>query len=250
MKKLLYTATFLAFGSAASGADLEMPARAPVPMPVASDWTGFYFGINGGWGRSSPTSEPGLSITGVTVTPIFQSPHLSGWVVGGHAGYNWQYGLAVGGLEIDADVADVNQTQTASLAPFGVPVAASLNVKIDDLGSARAKLGIVPFQWGMFYATGGLGWAHSSIKASFSVTGVGTASDEADQNSVGWVLGGGAEFAFAQHFLLRAEYLHYDFGTQTISFPNGAAFLSVGVLPDSNAKITVDVVRGGLSYRF
>jgi len=40
--------------------------------------------------------------------------------------------------------------------------------------------------------------------------------------------------------LLRAEYLHYGFGSTTYDF--GGAPL--------NSKLSIDVVRGGLSYKF
>ena len=56
---LLTTMSLLAFAAtAAVAADLPrgMPARAPAAyVPVAYNWTGFYLGINGGygWGRSN-----------------------------------------------------------------------------------------------------------------------------------------------------------------------------------------------------
>ena len=52
---------FLAIAAAAVGlsttafaADMRMPMKAP-PMPMATvfNWTGFYIGINGGWGWSN-----------------------------------------------------------------------------------------------------------------------------------------------------------------------------------------------------
>jgi hypothetical protein len=43
-----------------------------------------------------------------------------------------------------------------------------------------------------------------------------------------------------EHVLVRAEYLHYDFAKTTYSTP----------LAVVNAASTVDVVRGGLSYKF
>ena len=58
MRRLLSTISGLALTATASfAADLprQMPAKAPAYMPVAYNWTGFYLGINGGygWGRSS-----------------------------------------------------------------------------------------------------------------------------------------------------------------------------------------------------
>jgi len=52
------------------------------------------------------------------------------------------------------------------------------------------------------------------------------------------------------HFMIRGEFVHYDFGTQSINFPNSGVFFAGNVLADSNAKITVNVARGGISYKF
>ena len=50
----------------------------------------------------------------------------------------------------------------------------------------------------------------------------------------------GAQHVVFDGFIVRAEYLHYDFGTTTYVTP---AFTT-------NAAATIDVVRGGLSYKF
>jgi outer membrane immunogenic protein len=241
-------AALVALSVHAAAADLStMPPLLKAPMPV-SDWTGFYVGVNGGWGWSDPTGNPGFSATGVTLTAIFPSPQLSGWVFGGQGGFNYQSGFWVGGLEIDVDAADIHQSQSTA---FGITTA-NLSIKINDLGSARARIGFAPAPWGMLYATGGIGWANSTVNVSFTAPGLlGTAAMEADQNSVGWVAGVGAEMKLADHFLFRAEWLHYDFGTQSFNFPNSAIPIIVGqVLLDSNQKVKADVVRGGLGYKF
>jgi outer membrane immunogenic protein len=249
MRKVLacgISAAALTIAAPALGADLSgAPPLMKAPMAPVSDWTGFYVGVNGGWGRSNPTSEPAFSATGLTLVPIFSAPQLSGWVFGGHAGFNWQTGMFVGGLEVDVDAADIKENQSTFVGVVNV----TRSVTINDLGSARARLGFVPTPWLMLYGTGGIGWANSTVKCSFTVPLFGSVSDEADQNHVGWVAGAGAETKFGDHVLLRAEWLHYGFGTQSIIFPTSAVLLGQGVLLDGNAKIAVDVVRGGLSWK-
>ena len=190
----------------AGAADLARKAPPPVAAPVyLSDWAGFYIGINGGYGWG----ETKFDDARFNAKP-------KGGVFGGHAGYNWQYGSVVGGLEVDFDGADVKQTVLG------------FENKIDELASARGRLGYALFPGLLAYGTGGIGWGHfstSSPHASF------------DTNEFGWVAGGGLEYKLIEHLLLRAEYLHYDFGKTT--FPNF-----------DNVKNTVDVVRGGLSYKF
>src|ERR1700684_761 len=78
---------------AAAAADLSLaPLYKAPPAAVTQvyDWTGFYVGANGGggWGHSFWDGNA----TGM---------HLSGGQVGGTAGYNWQYGNAVVGVESD-----------------------------------------------------------------------------------------------------------------------------------------------------
>jgi outer membrane immunogenic protein len=65
-------------------------ARAPVYYPVYS-WTGFYLGINGGggWGSSQWDGVGGFNV--------------SGGVIGGTIGYNWQIGRFLIGAEGDVD---------------------------------------------------------------------------------------------------------------------------------------------------
>ena len=64
---------------------------------AAYNWTGFYVGINGGYGWG--TSDIGVPAPG--------SYNINGGLVGGTVGYNWQIGQAVYGLEGDLDWANI-----------------------------------------------------------------------------------------------------------------------------------------------
>ena len=39
-------------GGSASAADMAVKAAPPAPLPMIYDWSGFYIGVNGGWGQS------------------------------------------------------------------------------------------------------------------------------------------------------------------------------------------------------
>jgi outer membrane immunogenic protein len=195
-------------GGSAVAADLAVKAPPPGVMPVyLSDWAGFYIGIHGGGGWAETTFD---IFTGSNAKP-------SGGLFGGHAGYNWQYGSVVGGLEVDFDGADISKTD-----------AFLLKTKTNELASARARLGYVLFPSVLAYGTAGTGFGHTEL----SVPGATLAAI----NQFGWVAGAGLEYKLIDHVLLRAEYLHYDFQKQSI--------------PRDNFKETVDVVRGGLSWKF
>src|SRR5438552_16548122 len=74
--------------------------KAPMYAP-GFNWTGFYVGINGGgaWGTSRWDSTNSFDV--------------NGWLIGGTAGYNWQVGQAVFGIEADIDATNINGTTTA-----------------------------------------------------------------------------------------------------------------------------------------
>src|SRR5665647_2068152 len=77
-------------------ADLPRPAyKAPIYVAPFS-WSGFYVGINGGygWGKSSWSNA-------VANTGDFT---IKGPLVGGTLGYNLQTGSFVWGLEADGDI--------------------------------------------------------------------------------------------------------------------------------------------------
>ena len=201
-------ASIVAGAGSAVAADLAVKAPPPGLAPAyLSDWAGFYIGINGGGGWADIKFDD---------DPAFNSKP-SGGLFGGHAGYNWQYGSVVAGLEVDFDGADIKQT----VSPFGV----STEEKIDQLASARARVGYVFFPNLLAYGTAGAGWGHVHISDALGNT--------ANANEFGWTAGAGLEYKLVDHVLLRAEYLHYDFAKD-----------------DLNAKTTVDVVRGGLSWKF
>lgn len=197
----------------AGAADLAVKApayKAPVAPVILSDWAGFYIGINGGGGFGDNKFD---FFNGDNTKP-------TGGLVGGHAGYNWQYGSVVGGVEVDFDGADITKTDA-----FG------LKQKTDELASARGRLGYVVLPQLLAYGTAGAGWGHSE----FSAAGFGTLDAV---NQFGWVAGAGLEYKLWGPLIARAEYLHYDFGKT--SLPN------VG----DNVRQSIDTVRGGLSYKF
>ena len=99
MKKvLLASACLFALAAPASAADLAARPYTKAPVAVASvyNWTGFYLGIVGGGAWEDANS-----------------PRMQGGFVGGTAGYNWQTGNVVFGIEADGAWADVNASATA-----------------------------------------------------------------------------------------------------------------------------------------
>ena len=99
----------LAFAGAALAADL--PARtytkAPMMSPVFS-WTGFYVGghVGAGWGTTESNLDVGKTLVSNGIDPIslalvlpLAQTQMSGFLGGVQAGYNWQSGIMVFGIE-------------------------------------------------------------------------------------------------------------------------------------------------------
>jgi outer membrane immunogenic protein len=183
---LLATVAVAALGMApASAADLaartytKAPALAPLPT-----WAGFYIGAVGGYASEDDSSN---------------SFNRKGGSAGGTAGYNWQQGNIVYGVETDALWADISSTNVLGG-----------EAKIDAMGTVRGRLGYA-FGPSLLYVTGGYAWADSKI----SLNGFGSDT----QVHSGWTVGAGAEYMFAPKWSVKAEYLYKSFGNENYTIP-------------------------------
>jgi outer membrane immunogenic protein len=207
--------------ASADAADLgrrrEMPVKAPVAYAAPYNWTGFYLGINGGgaWGHSDWSNPFGA--TGFDA---------NGALVGGTAGYNWQAGQMVFGLEGDLDYSSIKGNGDPAVC------GTTCDFKNNWLGTFRGRAGYA-FGRVMPYITGGL--AVGDVKAE---TGLGSSSE----TKAGWTLGGGIEAAISGPLTAKIEYLYTDLGKSTCD----AAVCGTPTDVDFHAN----VVRAGLNYKF
>jgi outer membrane immunogenic protein len=239
---LVLLAALTIFGSQAHAADIRAAQpvyKAPEAATPVSNWGGFYAGFHGGYGWGNASIDPLISITGVTTTQPFANPNPSGFVFGGQAGYNWEVGsYLVTGLELDYSAADMTSSETI---PVGRLTTATLATKIDSMASGRARVGFAILPSVLLYGTGGVAWGHTSATETLARTApVAAISQTVFADQFGWVLGAGVETKLVDHFLVRAEYLHYDFGDATYAFTPISG----------SAKVTADVIRGGIGYKF
>jgi outer membrane immunogenic protein len=230
-----------------SGPPAVAPATCCAPPPP---WVGFYVGIHGGggWSRESIEEsfsffEPGEAFP--LLTPA--NTNAKGGVFGFQFGHNWQWGPVVGGLEIDFSGADIKETTHFFNPVFFPNDNFTRDVKIDELASARGRLGYLILPPLLLYGTAGIGWGHE--RTTFAqLTPAFVTSQTSDSSHFGWVAGVGLEWMFWNNWLLRAEWLHYDFGR--ITNPNNNVFFLEQFIDTGNARLTVDVARAALSYKF
>ena len=213
-----------ALAGSASAADLQRrnppPYNPPPAVPYYSpvyNWTGLYVGINAGagWGSSNWDSLGSID--------------LKGGMVGGTAGYNWQGGPWVLGVEGDIDWSGIDGNSTNTLlCPLGCRTANSW------LGTVRGRVGY-GFDRIMPYLTAGI--AFGNIKASSpGFAGV-------SETHAGWTVGAGLEVALLGRWTAKAEYLYVDLGEDKCG-------LNCGFQAVDNVNFKTHILRGGLNYRF
>ncbi|GLQ78500.1 porin [Mesorhizobium huakuii] len=212
---LLATAILAGLAGAAHAADVLQEA----PVAASFDWTGAYIGVNagGGFGTFKHTA---------TGSPVSIDVSASGFQGGVQAGYNWQSGQVVYGVETDFQAADIK-------GDLSFPVTL-LETKVDWFGTLRARIGYTPVDRFMIYGTGGLAYGHFE-------TAINNGSLSGSKTKAGWTLGAGAEYAINTNWTIKSEYLYTDLGKADVINLGG------NTLTD---KIAFHTVRVGLNYKF
>lgn len=205
--------------SVVSSIAADMPQKvAPnyAPPVVAPTFAGFYVGghVGGGWNVFDANRE------------FLDNVKPSGVVWGGHAGYNWQPGVFVVGLELAFTNYNTKKDTYLNVCDSEakeacIPIADDV-VKIRYVGDALAKVGGTLGPNVLVYGTAGVSWA----AINFGETGL---------NAFGWAAGGGIDWVpFGKHIVLGARYLYRDLGKPT------------GVIND----LTGHEATGRISYKF
>jgi outer membrane immunogenic protein len=188
----------------AQAADLPYGSRAPytVNQPLnAYSWAGPYLGGNIGYSWGSVDNNP---------------TKPSGFEGGVQAGYNWQTGQLVFGVEGDIQATGADDT----FAPW----------KFSNpwFGTLRGRAGYA-FSNILFYGTAGL--AFGELRGE-------TFGLSESHTNAGWTAGVGAEFGFAQNWSAKIEYLYVDLANSNFSITGASNGYRFGT------------VRAGVNYHF
>lgn len=254
----------LSGASAASAADIYSNGVGGLKdgPAVRNSWTGFYVGGHGGyaWGQwngpmfyenaykyADPEKYPLLTFDGSD-----KKISADSWNGGFQLGVNYQHGPLVVGLEGDISIG--NFKHDGSFLPY--PDNASspawhITTDIDWLGTARVRTGYLVSPNVLTYVTGGLAFAQTTSSIEPVYTGRDpVSSTSADNNHIGWTIGGGAEWALTKHLSLKAEYLYIDLGKQDYDFHgvtnNVPSYDTDHYKPD----LSLHAIRAGINYRF
>lgn len=234
MKKLFVLAAALfVCGLAGSANAADMPTKAPVykapPVVAPYNWTGFYLGVNGGYGWGT---------TSGSILPTFFAGNydINGGLFGGQIGYNYQFPAShfVLGIEADWDWADIKGSQ--SIGP-PAPPGTTDSLKVKDLGTVRGRIG---YAWDRFLVYGTGGWAWSSSVSAFCS---GCAVQNESHSLNGYVLGAGVEYGFTPNLSAKVEYLYTHL--EPVDF-----FRNSGCPTNCSLGANVNMIRAGLNWRF
>jgi outer membrane immunogenic protein len=282
MKRLLVgiaaATSLLATSALAADLPAKVYTKAPVYVDPGYNWSGFYIGGNLGysWGRAATdgtqtgtqsVSEftgitnvllPGFPVvTALATTPVTGRANVNGFVGGGQAGYNWQRGTWLFGLETDIQGSDERGSADVCLVA-GCATGTGLftaNYKLDWFGTARGRVGILPTDRVLLYATGGLAYGEVSASAPLIPNWGSTRA--------GWTVGAGAEAAIDHNWSIKLEYLYMDLGNvggSSTTATNVVTQLGVPVRFNTvtttsftsafNTRFTDNILRVGFNYRF
>lgn len=243
-KSLLVVVTMAAAlaGTQLAGA-ADLPVKAPPMVAPAWNWSGWYVGINGGFGGNEtkyPFSAPTLGTTGEG------SLTSSGFFAGGQVGYNWQWSSNwVFGIEADLQWANIEAKLAATAATPVGGLSLSAGTEVNWFGTVRGRIGYIPWDRTLVYATGGFAYGNTTTRLNVGAPGVAVAFSQ-DNTQTGWTAGAGFEIAVLPNVSFKTEYLYVDLG-QATAF-NGVAF---GVLPLTvSENTTFHTVKAGLNWRF
>lgn len=232
MKRMLVAgALVLAGGEAALAADVLPP---PPPLPPTSyfptmapiNWGGFYVGVNGGYGFGTSNWTAAAGSVG--------SFNTSGFLIGGTVGLNLQAGAFLFGVEADEDWTNVHGSSSNAYCS-AVTANATCETKSDWLGTGRLRIGYV-FDRVLVYGTGGV--AFGNIQAGYNPPATFDSS-----TNVGWTAGAGVEFALAQNWTAKVEYLYVDLG-------NVSCAINCGPAVPFTVPLTENIVRAGVNFKF
>jgi outer membrane immunogenic protein len=181
MKKILLASVALfGFAGAASAADLPTRAAPPAPVFAAAPvftWTGFYVGVNAGYGWSEDDND---------AVDFADDDNDGGFIGGAQVGYNYQIGSFVVGLEGDIQYADFGREGVFNYTDEDGDILQGEFESSDWFGTVRARAGVA-FGQALIYGTGGFAFA---------------------DDATGWTVGGGLEYAFTNNLSAKIEGLY------------------------------------------
>ena len=216
----------------ARAADLPIPSLPP-PLPAAVyNWTGFYLGVNGGFGTGNSNWSDGV----IGTTGSFPT---SGFLVGGTAGVNYQIAEYVFGIEGDGDWTNLRGNSGSACGAISAVVTPPVSCQTQSqwLATVRGRVGYA-FDRILLYGTAGAAFGNVQ-------TGLNPPSTFDSAVEAGWTVGAGVEVALAENWTAKAEYLFVDLPNATCT-----TAANCGGAAGSIVSFNENIIRAGVNYNF
>jgi outer membrane immunogenic protein len=243
-KTLIASVAFIALCTAVAGA-ADLAVKAPSPPPPLFSWTGFYIGANigGAWSNNRWTDTLFLTNFNNTSQGVF--------IGGGQIGGNYQIGQFVIGGEWDFDWAANNNNGSGVLIPGVGNIVVTNNNRW--ITTVAARFGWA-FDNALFYGKAGGGWVGSNnFAVTNTTTGVSVTCGtlgltNCSNNTGGWLVGAGFEYAFTNNWTVKLEYDYLGLGNRTFFVPAGPLFVAGDTFTTNNRN--VQMLKVGVNYLF
>ena len=143
-------------------------------------------------------------------------------MVGGTLGANFQSGAFVFGVEGDWDYSAINTGTTSSICTFS----GNCQTGNNWLATARGRAGYAADRV-LLYATAG--GAFANVQTNFNGT-------TTSHTQSGWTAGAGIEWAFADNWTAKVEYLYVNLGNGSVTCVSPTCLAFAGVLQYPSAS--------------
>lgn len=247
----------------AAAAAAALAVATPAAAQDEWDWTGFYLGANAGmnWGDANNETLvaagggavvlPPEDVAAINALALTDSSN-GGFAGGAQAGYNYQMGALLLGLETDIGFFSLDQEDTITF-PSKVLITPPVNITIsqrvssDWMWTVRPRVGWAMGQW-MVYATGGLAVANVNLATTYADTATPAhqASLSNDKTRAGWTVGVGGAFKFSPNWSVGAEWLYADLGTIDAVATSNGGFATI--VTETNPR--ANILRGRVDFHF
>ena len=207
----------------AGAAVIALSAGAAQAAPPASAWSSLYFGVNGGFG----SGDGGVDVRANYFPSSIGGVDGSGGVAGAQVGFDHQFGGVVLGGVADIDWMSINGDRFfggkpgwgGHLSPFAGKGDQHISKNYDWMATFRGRVG-VPMGNFLPFVTAGV--AVASFDNSYKNITYPQLSGSQSGTHVGLVIGAGAEAMISQMVSVQAQFLHTDFGSQTMTIPDAS----------------------------
>jgi high affinity Mn2+ porin len=213
---------------------LAAAAALLAPVPAAAT-DGFYVGGHVGYIFGNATATLGDPVGQATAGGSSSISQLFGGV---QAGYQTTLPASRWKVGVELDLSFMDSRDFAQVLSTRSTATGTADEQLEYLGSVRGRLGYSFGAWTPF-VTGGLAFASTR----WGLIDHNTGNDDATpgQWRLGWVVGGGVDYALDKRWSARLEYLYTQLGLTGFSFASPARYDSL---------YDIHRLRVGLNYHF